>query len=432
MNNAAKGTRILAFLLSVMMILAMMPFVTVSAYAEGEPSVSNCTIELEYYICTYDGTAKTPGVTVTSEDGTVQLVQDTDYTVTYGANTDTGWVSVTVTGTGAYMGSKTTYFEIKTAAEQQADRLFGISDKMRIAGKDRYDTSIRVADKLKKALGVDKFDNIVVAYGGNYPDALAGGYLAKVKNAPVITVDKTHEASVKRYIEDNLKEGGKVYILGGTGVVSAAFENSLKESEAMVIDVERLSGVNRYETNLRILEASGVDKEALLVCSGNGYADSLSASAVGLPILLVGTGLTAEQKAFLGNISSDHFYVIGGTGAVSASAENAVKAVATSTGSTRTSQRLAGATRYQTSTLVAQTFFEDEIDNVVLAYAKNFPDGLSGGPLAIAIGAPLILTDTASTAAAKAYVGSTWIDRVVTLGGTALISDAAVNNIMKY
>lgn len=432
MNKAAKGSRIPAILISAMMIIAMMPFATAIANAADETSIENCAIELEYYICTYDGTAKTPGVTVTSKDGQTVLVQDTDYTVAYGKNTDTGWVSVTVTGAGSYTGSKTTYFEIKTAAEQQANRLFGTQKRLRIAGKDRYATSLDVANKLKTALGVDKFDNIVVAYGGNYPDALAGGYLAKVKNAPVITVDKGHEASVQAYIEQNLKAGGTVYILGGTGVVSQDFEDALLASEEQTIAVERLAGANRYDTNLEILKASGVDKEALLVCSGNGYADSLSASAVGLPILLVGTSLTAEQKEYLATLSGDHFYVIGGTGAVSAAAESAIKAVATSTGSTRTSDRLAGADRYKTSTLVAQTFFEDEIDNVVLAYARNFPDGLSGGPLAMAIGAPLVLTDSANTAAAKAYVGSTWINRVVTIGGTALISDAAVNNIMKY
>ena len=42
-------------------------------------------------------------------------------------------------------------------------------------------------------------------------------------------------------------------------------------------------------------------KEDLLACTGEGFADSLSASAVGKPILLVDNrGLTTAQKTYLG------------------------------------------------------------------------------------------------------------------------------------
>ena len=62
---------------------------------------------------TYDGTAKTPTVTV--KDGEATLVENTDYTLAYTANTNAGTATVTATGKGNYSGTKTATFTIKPA-----------------------------------------------------------------------------------------------------------------------------------------------------------------------------------------------------------------------------------------------------------------------------------------------------------------------------
>lgn len=157
-----------------------------------------------------------------------------------------------------------------------AERLFNSSQIIRSYGDNRYATSIASANDLKEAMNISEFDNIVVASGENYPDALSGSYLAGVKNAQVLLVDSSSEEKIREYIKSNLKSNGKVYILGGTGVISSRFETSLEEN----FDVDRLWGADRYDTNLEILKEAGVNGQDLLVCSGNGYADSLSASAV--------------------------------------------------------------------------------------------------------------------------------------------------------
>ena len=184
--------------------------------------------------------------------------------------------------------------------------------------------------------------------------------------------------------------------------------------------MKRLGGATRYATNLLILEEAGVEGKDILICTGTGFADSLSASAVKLPILLVKDSLTADQKAFLSNTTGKK-YIIGGVNAVSEKIENAVKAY----GET---ERLGGATRYATSVLVAEEFFENPTA-VVLAYAQNFPDGLSGGALACSMNAPLILTATGKDSAAAAYTKSLDITSGFVLGGPTLISDKAVKNI---
>ena len=61
----------------------------------------------------YDGTAKTPTVTV--KDGSAVLVENTDYTLAYSANTAAGTATVTATGKGNYTGTQTAQFTIKPA-----------------------------------------------------------------------------------------------------------------------------------------------------------------------------------------------------------------------------------------------------------------------------------------------------------------------------
>lgn len=73
-------------------------------------TVANCTVTLSQTKYDADGTAKEPAVTV--KDGIVTLVKGTDYTVTYANNKTAGQASVTITGKGAYGGTKTEYFTI--------------------------------------------------------------------------------------------------------------------------------------------------------------------------------------------------------------------------------------------------------------------------------------------------------------------------------
>ena len=81
-----------------------------------------------------------------------------------------------------------------------------------------------------------------------------------------------------------------------------------------------------------------------------------------------------------------------------------------------------------TSIAVANTFFTDPTA-AVLAYAKNFPDGLCGGPLAYIRTAPLILTADGKAAEAVNYAKSEGIRYGAVLGGSSLISNKTAKNI---
>lgn len=79
--------------------------------------VSTLTVALNESTFTYDGTAKTPSVTV--KDGTTTLTAGTDYTVTYTDNINVGTAAkVTITGIGNYTGTTTKTFDIKVSASK--------------------------------------------------------------------------------------------------------------------------------------------------------------------------------------------------------------------------------------------------------------------------------------------------------------------------
>lgn len=295
-----------------------------------------------------------------------------------------------------------------------------IENVSRIFGETRYETSLKVADELKAVCGLDKFDAVILADGKNYPDALAGNYLSCVLNAPILLVDskQDHIAPVQTYIKTNLKEGGTIYILGGTAVVSDTVVAGLNGYTQ-----NRLGGKDRYETNIKILEEAtkfSQDNE-ILVCTGTGFADSLSAAGLGKPILLVKNSLQDSQKKYLNSPEAKTFDIIGGTGAVSDTVMNEFKAYGPTT-------RIGGSTRYQTSTYVAKYFYGQSAAGVV-AYGKNFPDGLCGGALAYAMNGPLILTENGKTQAAETYMSAAEMQYGAVLGGTTLISDKSVRDI---
>ena len=299
-------------------------------------------------------------------------------------------------------------FSSAAPAEMKVERLFG-------AG--RYETGYAVADALKEVLGVNEFEAAVVATGKNFADALAGSYLAVEKNAPILLTNGKDDniAQLHAYIKENVAEGGKVYILGGEAAVPAAVE-AIEGYE-----VVRLFGDSRYDTNLAILEEAGVAGDSIIVATGKTFADSLSASAAKLPILLVkpNAALNDAQKEILAGMKN--IYIVGGEGAVSAAYAEELAAYGEVT-------RVYGESRYDTSVEIAKEFCED-VNTAVVASGKNFPDGLCGGPLAAALNAPLVLTKDGGAEAAAGYVADEKVTTGYVLGGEGALKNETVDTI---
>ena len=313
-------------------------------------------------------------------------------------------------------------FQVKGGPVDEA-----LSDNVkRIAGDDRYHTSLRVGRELKKVMKGKDFNAVVVANGDNYADALSGAYLAKVKNAPLILVNENNMEQAKKFIYDHLNKRVKkwqaksqVYLLGGERVVPEAMREELEE----YFDIKRIAGSDRFETNLKILKEADVRSGDLLVCSGVGYADSLAASASGKPIMLVDDKLSDEQKKLIKSLDSGNVTIIGGYKSVNNNIENACKSLAPTI-------RIYGEDRYTTSLAIAKHFFNNS-KSAVFAYGDNFPDGLCGGVLAEKMNAPLLLINENNYDFAKQYVKENTMNKFVVLGGNRMIPNRTINYIVK-
>jgi len=295
-----------------------------------------------------------------------------------------------------------------------------IDGEIRVAGANRFGTSKAIASTIRNNMGVEKLDTVILASGTNFADALAGSYLAAVKNAPIIITRNDKVSEINAYIKENVKKGGTIYVLGGTAAVPESCLAGLSSYK-----IERLAGNNRYLTNLEILIAAGMDSDALLVATGNNFADSLSASASGLPMLLVrDDGLTDQQKQFLNQVKGKKIYILGGTGAVKPLIENQLKSYGKV-------ERIAGSTRFETSYLIAEKFYPNA-EYAVLAYSNDYPDGLCGGPLAYQIQAPLILTRSGNEDLAARYVKDRSIEDGYILGGVNALPDSVAQKIFGH
>ena len=298
-----------------------------------------------------------------------------------------------------------------------------LGEAIRIYRKSRLSESIKTADELKSVLGVSKFDTIIVAKDSDFADALSGSYLAARKSCPILLVNTGNYDDAKTYIKSNVSSGGTVYVLGSTDAVAASFEKGLSG-----YTVTRLEGSSRYYTNLAILKEAGLtSSKAVIVVTGSGFADSLSAGSVGLPILMVDnskTSLKSTQTSWLQKSasSSRKIYILGDENAVNASLAKELKNYGKVT-------RIGGSSRWETTKLVAEKFFP-KTSAVVMATGTDFADGLIAAPLAKALKAPVLMVSSDKVSNAKAYVQNNSVTKAYVVGSKDYVSDAAVKKIL--
>ena len=93
-------------------------------------TMDECTIQVAAEKLIYNGTAQTPGVTITYEGKA--LTEGQDYTLSYEKNTDAGMANVVIQGKGIYTGEAYKTFEIA-----RADASVSVSSKTVTMGKKK-------------------------------------------------------------------------------------------------------------------------------------------------------------------------------------------------------------------------------------------------------------------------------------------------------
>lgn len=86
----------------------------------------------------------------------------------------------------------------------------------RIWGSSKYDTNISVLTRFQNELN---FNNIYIANGENFPDALAGSALASKNSSCVLLLGNNIEQSTKNFMLSNINSNCKPYILGGNAII---------------------------------------------------------------------------------------------------------------------------------------------------------------------------------------------------------------------
>lgn len=287
----------------------------------------------------------------------------------------------------------------------------------RIQGEDRYATSAAVAAHYPAGQDV-----VYLASGAGFADALAGAALAAKEDAPVLLVRPgTIPSSVAQQLERLQPE--RIVIFGGTSAVSESVQEAAQAYTTG--EVTRLAGSSRYETSAAIADTYPTGISTLYVASGTDYPDALSGSASAgrnaRPLLLTDSDhLPLATRAALERLDGGRIVILGGTSAVSTSVQQELEAYTSGTVT-----RIAGANRYETSALIADTFPGNR-SRVFVATGTDFPDALSGSALAGMEANPVVL---AQPGRLPGSVG-TAIDALDPDSGVVLGGYSAVNSIV--
>jgi len=275
-----------------------------------------------------------------------------------------------------------------------------------LEGPDRYATALKIVQA-----GWPKSDNVIIARGDDLADALAAAPLAYAKGKAPILLTKPGELPTGVLAQLRTMGVKNVYIVGGTGAVSTAVENELKE-----FTVKRLTGIDRVETSYNVaIEAFGVAPTEVVLANGLAYADALSISSIaavkGMPILLVTNNkLSANVESY---IAGKNVYAVGGTDILNPTIPTTTKVT-----------RLSGDNRYDTNAAILAKFPQD-YSKIYLAKGtkENLVDALTGSALAALGNYPIVLVDGNSVINANQ---KTVIRTNISIGSTEVLLGGSV------
>ncbi|MEV8214058.1 cell wall-binding repeat-containing protein [Leifsonia sp. NPDC077715] len=194
----------------------------------------------------------------------------------------------------------------------------------------------------------------------------------------------------------------------------------------------RISGADRFDSAVAVSrEAYPNTAPSVVVASGESFPDALAggpvAAKLGGPLLLtLGGSLPASTSAEISRLKPARILVAGGTASISDAVVAALQKLAPVT-------RVGGTDRYETSRKLALYAFPSAA-TVYVASGDAFPDALSGGSGAGAVGAPLLLVsgpgspaDLATATLAKDLRAT----KARIVGGPASIGEATVTAVAR-
>lgn len=266
-----------------------------------------------------------------------------------------------------------------------------VTGSVRIAGADRYATSVAAAQS-----GFPEGSKTAVLVSGqSFPDALSASALAGFYEAPIL-LTKSSTLSVETRSELLALGVEHVVIIGSPAAVSTLVEASVSASLPSSATVERIGGSDRYATSAAVLREiyrlqGGLPVGSVFVTRGDQFPDALSGAPFAYsqvkPMLLVRpTALPAAVAAAASECGVSSAWILGGAPAVSDTVARALQVPYA---------RIQGSDRYSTAAQLALTGLDEgwtDGANIGLATGLNFPDALAAGPALGARSGALLLT----------------------------------------
>lgn len=192
---------------------------------------------------------------------------------------------------------------------------------IRLAGKDRYETSLKVAQQLGTST------KIALVTGDSFPDAISVATPAAIEGIPILLTSKDSiNTSIKQFILSTKRD--KVYGIGGTGVISDVVLSQFSSTK-------RLSGLNRIGTNLAVIDefTGDFNFNNVFVGSAMDFPDGLSGSAAAAltssPVFLLDKTNLAQSINYISSKIDKNasIKILGGTGAIEYKIEQQLKAL---------------------------------------------------------------------------------------------------------
>ncbi len=102
-----------------------------------------------------------------------------------------------------------------------------LENPKRLFGQGRYDTNAAILNEFKNDVDLN---NVFLAAGTNYPDALSASALAAKNNSPIILSDGASiNNNVMNFVKSNNAKFGEIIITGGTAVLNDVVVKSIEE-----------------------------------------------------------------------------------------------------------------------------------------------------------------------------------------------------------
>ncbi len=198
------------------------------------------------------------------------------------------------------------------------------------------------------------------------------------------------------------------------------FSTTVFAESSYSLDQKRIFGKDRYETSSFISKTGWETASDVVICNGENFPDALCAAPLAkkynAPILLTGkSALSESTKGELSRLNPDRVTVIGGSGVISDKVISEIKAAAPKAGNVT---RLGGATRYETSKIIADKVGKSS--SVVLVSGKASSDALSISYIAANKGMPILLVDRKEDV--SEYSKNNSVEKAYIIGGESLVS----------